>query len=211
MRARLLLLVAFLVIATAILTGCSSQPPAKTVESKPAAEAKKQPVLYTAQECLKRVEGQARLWATDARPIHIESDLSSESLGHEGKSAVWRFMFVSAQRGAMGAFMCSGSLDATAPAYGLSQGMDIALPREGNAFDSFLLKVDSDKAFQVAQGHGGEALLKKTPEQPVTYIVEMGRGQTVPQWFVIYGKNLKDNKGLGVINATTGAWVRASR
>ena len=211
MRARHLLLIAAILIATGILPACSNQPAGKSVPPKPAAETKNQPVVYTAQECLKRVEGQARLWAIDARPIHIESDLTSESLGREGKSAVWRFMFVSAQRSAMRAFMCSGSLDAGAPAYGLSQGMDLSLPREGTPFDSFLLKVDSDKAFGVAQGHGGEVLLKKTPEQPVTYIVEMARGQTVPHWYVIYGKDLKNNKGLGVINATTGAFVRASK
>jgi hypothetical protein len=118
-------------------------------------------------------------------------------------------MFVSGQRSAMRAFMCSGSLDPAAPAFGLSEGSDMPLPRAGSAFDSFLLKVDSDKAFELSQGKGGEALLKKNPDQPVTYIVEMAHGQTTPEWYVIYGKDLKSNKGLGVINATTGAFLRA--
>ncbi len=209
MRASRLLLVVPLVLTTGILIGCSQQPATKPVAEQPKPEAKKQPVLYTAQECLKRVEGQAHLWAMDSRPIHIESDLTSESIGQGGKSAVWRFMFVSGQRGAMRAFMCSGSLDPAAPIFGLSEGSDMPLPQGGNAFDSFLLKVDSDKAFEVSKGRGGEALLKKYPDQPVTYIVEMARGQTTPEWFVIYGKDLKNNKGLGVINATTGAFLRA--
>lgn len=210
MRTFRLLLVSAVLVVVGILTGCSQQPATKTAaeQPKPAAETKKQPVLYTAQECLKRVEGQAHLWALDARPIHIESDLTSESSGKDGKSAVWRFMFVSGQRGAMHAFMCSGSLDPSAPAFGLSEGGDMPLPQAGAAFDSFLLKVDSDKAFEVSLGHGGESLLKKNPDQPVTYIVEMAHGQTTPAWFVIYGKDLKSNKGLGVVNATTGAFLR---
>ncbi len=206
-RMRLLLVVVFVL---AILTSCSQQPATKPAaeQPKPAAEVKKEPVLYTAQECLKRVEGQAHLWAMDSRPIHIESDITSDSKGLEGKSAVWRFMYVSAQRAAMRAFMCSGSTDPGAPAYGLSQGSDMPLPASGAAFDSFLLKVDSDKAFEVSKGHGGETVLKRNPDQPVTYIVEMARGQTTPEWYVIYGKDLKSNKGLGVINATTGAFLR---
>lgn len=209
MRTFRLLLVVPALLAIGMLTACSQQPAAKPEQPKPAAQAKQQPVLYTAQECLKHVQGQAHLWARDARPVHIESDLTSESAGRDGKSAVWRFMFVSGQRSAMRAFMCSGSVDAAAPAFGLSQGSDMPLPEQGVAFDSFLLKLDSDKAFQVSQGHGGEALLKKNPDQPVTYIVEMGRGQTTPNWYVIYGKDLKSNQGLGIVNATTGAFVRA--
>ena len=210
MRSSRLLLVLTALLLAGMLGGCSQQQASKPApETKPVAETKKQPVLYTAQECLKRVEGQAHLWAMDARPVHIESDLTSESAGKDGKSAVWRFMFLSAQRNAMRAFMCSGSLDEAAPAFGLSQGSDMPVPQQGVAFDAFLLKVDSDKAFEVSQGHGGENLFKKNPAQPVTYIVEMAHGQTTPNWYVIYGKDLKNNKGLGVINATTGAFLRA--
>ena len=37
-------------------------------------------------------------------------------------------------------------------------------------FDVAFLKVDSDKALEVAQKHGGEKLLAKEPDTPILYI-----------------------------------------
>jgi hypothetical protein len=37
------------------------------------------------------------------------------------------------------------------------------------------------------------------------------RKQYVPVWYVIYGASEKDRKGIGVINATTGAFVSAGK
>ncbi len=205
-------LIAAIVLNVGILSGCSNQPPAnRAAEQHSSVAQTKEPVLYTARECLRQVEGQAHLWAADAKPIHLESTLTSESSGRDGKAAVWQFMYISAHRNAMRSFACSGSREPSAPAFGVSTGLDMPLPRDGSPFESFLLKTDSDKAFEVAQGHGGEALFKKDSAQPVTYLLEMARGQTVPYWYVIYGKDLKNQKGIGIINATTGAFVRASR
>lgn len=200
------------VLAGGILTACSNQPPAKPSDQvkSEAAPAKQEPRLYTAKECLRMVQGQANLWSADSRLVHIESDLTSESDGKTGRSAIWRFMFISGRRSAMRTFICSGSREPSAPPVGLSEGMDLPLPRGGMPFDSFLLKVDSDRALEIAHGHGGERILKRNPQQPVTYVVEMAHGETTPHWYVIYGRNLKENKGIGIINATTEKFVRAS-
>lgn len=205
--------VSVLFIGLAILVGCSSGPQNKPApeQPKPAAETKKEPVFYTALQCLKQLEGQAHLWATDAKPFHLESDLTSESTGKDGKSTIWNVWFASPSRRSVRTFTCSGSRQPDAPAFGLSRGIEMPYDPKFVLFDEFLLKTDSDKAFAVAQDHGGESLFKKDPQQPVTYLVEMGRGQTVPQWFVIYGKNMKESKGIGVINATTGAFVKAGK
>ncbi len=193
-------------------TSCSSTPqPKPASEQKAAAEAKKEPVLYTAQECLKQLEGQAHLWAMDAKPFHIESIPTSESRGLEGKSAVWSAWFASPSRQSVRTFFCSGSRDPNAPVFGVTRGGEMPYDPKFVFFESFLLKTDSDKAFTIADGRGGQALLKKNPDQPVTYLVEMERGQSVPYWYVIYGKTLKENKGIGVINATTGSFVRAGK
>jgi hypothetical protein len=37
------------------------------------------------------------------------------------------------------------------------------------------------------------------------------RKQNVPVWYVIYGASETDRKGIGVINATTGAFVSAGK
>jgi hypothetical protein len=195
----------------ALLAGCSSGTNPVPEKTKTVTETKTEPVLYTAKECFSRLEGQARLWASDAMPFHVESDFTPESTGKDGKTAVWRAIFVSGSRRTAKAFTCSGSRAPDAPVFGVTADMEMPYDPKYVPFDSFLLKVNSDKAFEVAQQHGGENLLKKDPQQPVAYLVEMARGQTVPHWYVIYGKNLKDNKGIGVINATTGAFLRASK
>ncbi len=74
-----------------------------------------------------------------------------------------------------------------------------------------LVKTDTDQAFEIAQQHGGDAILKKNAQQPVTYVLLKDRNLNVPVWYVIYGASEKDRKGIGVINATTGAFVSAGK
>jgi hypothetical protein len=200
-------------LALGIMIACSSQP-ANTPTSegpKRSVETRKEPVPYTALECFTRLDGQAHMWAPDAMPFHFESDFTAESTGQNGKSAVWRGIFASATRRAAKYFTCSGSREPGAPVFGLSANMEVPYNPNFVVFNSFLLKVNSDKAFEVAQQHGGEGLLKKDPQQQVAYVLGMTRGQGVPYWYVIYGKDLKSNKGIGVVNATTGAFIRAGK
>ena len=42
-------------------------------------------------------------------------------------------------------------------------------------FDVVFLKVDSDKALEVAQKHGGEKLLAKEPDTPILYMVDWSK------------------------------------
>jgi hypothetical protein len=74
-----------------------------------------------------------------------------------------------------------------------------------------LVKTDTDKAFEITLQHGGEAILKKNTQQPVMYLLLKDPKQNVPVWYVIYGTSEKDRKGIGVINATTGAFVSAGK
>src|SRR5260370_674457 len=67
------------------------------------------------------------------------------------------------------------------------------------------------KAFEITLQHGGEGILKKNAQQPITYLLLKDRKQNVPVWYVIYGISEKDRKGISVINATTGAFVSAGK
>ena len=194
------------------LAACSSgTPPAEQPKSEAAQPEKKQPAPYLASECLNRMVGQAHLWNADARPVRVESDVNSEANGQDGKATIWRGIFASTGRQAMKTFTCSGSRLPGAASFGVSGEMEMGYDPAAVPFESFLVKINSDAAFKTAQEHGGADLMKKDPQQPVVYVLQMTRGQTVPYWYVVYGKDLKDNKGIGVINATTGAFVRATK
>jgi hypothetical protein len=63
----------------------------------------------------------------------------------------------------------------------------------------------------VAQQHGGDAIVKKDAKQPITYVLLKDKKVNVPVWYVIYGASEADRKGIGVINATTGAFISAGK
>lgn len=205
------------VIGAALLTaGCSSSEKENAPET-PAAAAKpqiKEPVLYTGQQAFNRMLGLALKWSPDAQPARLESVPTSETTGQEGKSAIWRGYFVSPSRRSTQTIVCSGSRQPDAPPSGVStEGSEGAYNAEAAtlAFLPLLLKTDTDQAFAIAQQHGGDAILKKNAQQPITYVLLKDRKQGVPVWYVIYGVSEKDRKGIGVINATTGAFLRAGK
>ena len=208
---------AFTIIILAILAaGCSSNEskPAESASAKPAAPEVKQPEPYTGQQAFNRMMGLALKWSPDAQPARLESVLTPETTGQDGKSTVWRGYFASPSRRATKTIVCSGSRRPDAPPFGVStEGNDLAYNAEAAnlAFLPLLVKTDTDKAFEIAQQHGGEAIIKKDAQQPITYLLLKDKKQNVPVWYVIYGASEKDRKGIGVINATTGAFVSAGK
>lgn len=204
-------------IIFAILTaGCSSNEskPAESAAAKPAPPPSTEPIPYTGQEAFNRMLGLALKWSPDAQPARLESVLTPEATGQNGKSTIWRGYFASPSRRATKTIVCSGSRRPDAPPFGVStEGNDGPYNAEAAnlAFLPLLVKTDTDKAFEIAQQHGGDAILKKDAQQPISYVLLKDRKQNVPVWYVIYGTSEKDRKGIGVINATTGAFVSAGK
>jgi len=210
------LLFAISLISVAILTvACSSSENKSASETPaPAAPVKKEPSPYTGQQAFNQMTGLALKWASDAQPARLESVLNKETNGQDGKSTVWRAYFVSPSRHATETIVCSGSRLPDAPPYGVSvEGGEGTYNAESAnlAFLGLLLKTDTDEAYKIAQQHGGDAIIKKDPQQPITYVLLKEPKHNVPVWYVIYGASEKDRKGIGVINATTGAFVSAGK
>ena len=211
---------ALCVISVAMLTaGCSSteNKAENGTPEKPASGAppqSKEPVFYTGQEAFNRMMGLALKWSPDAQPARLESVLTTETTGQKGKSTVWRGFFASPRRRSVKTIVCSGSRRPDAPPFGVSaEGNEGAYNADAAnlAFLPLLVKTDTDKAFEITLQHGGEAILKKNAQQPVMYLLLKDRKQNVPVWYVIYGTSETDRKGIGVINATTGAFISAGK
>jgi hypothetical protein len=201
------------VFSLVVLAGCSSQP-AKTGEEKAAKPAPKQAELNTGRVAFQQLYIAAHGWAPDARPYQIVSQLTKESIGHDGKSGVWRAGFASAMRRATKPYLWSG-LDADdAPSPGINPGVEDTYSTANTStqvFDIGFLKIDSDKAFAVAQKHGGEKLLQKDPKQPVVYICDWNPRENELIWHVIYGTG-PDNARLRVaVNASSGEFLRVEK
>jgi len=206
---------AAIILLVIILIGCTSTPPATTPPTAaPASQtAAAEPTLYTAKQCFSSMVNLAQRWQPDALPFHMESELTTETTGQGGKSTIWRAIFASQSRGTMKSFVCSGSRLPSAPARGYTSSAETAYPPNvpGLLFDPSYFQNDSDKAYATTLEHGGAALVKQDPQQPIVYLLDWDAKQKALLWTVIYGKTQADRKGIAVVNAATGAFVRAGK
>jgi hypothetical protein len=199
------------VLALAVMVGCSSEP------SKPSGAEKPQPKaaeLDSGRTAFQRMYIAARGWARDAQPYKLESMLAADSTGKEGKSTVWRAGFASASMKSTKPYTWSGSAAPNAPDRGVNPGSEDSY-NPGNAstavFDIAYLKIDSDKALETAQQHGGDKVLEKNPDTPILYILDWSRPTSELIWHVIYG-NDRDSAKLRVsVNASTGEFIRVEK
>ncbi|MFB3813307.1 MAG: hypothetical protein ACE14L_04275 [Terriglobales bacterium] len=198
-----------LALALMSLVACSSQP--STPAQKPAP---KPTETSSGREVMQRLYVQARGWAPDAKPVRLESIVTSDASGQNGHAAVWRGYFASVSRRAMKPYVWSGSTAEGAPERGLTPGVEdtwTATNTSTQAWDLGFLKVDSDKAYRVAQEHGGEKLTQAGPAQPVQYVLDWNPRESNLIWHVIYGTNVNDAKLRVAVNASDGKFIRVEK
>lgn len=196
-------------VAVFMFVGCNSTPANQAKTEKAAPPEKKEPSLYTAQQCFPRMSDQALRWSSDARPFHLESSINKEANGQDGKATIWRASFASMARQKLRTFTCSGSRLADEAPYGVSSSAETAMTSNAAAgmFDRSSLQVDSDSAFKVTQEHGGSTLTKKNASQEVMYVLDLDPKGKQLVWYVLYGRP-PETKDRGVVDATTGKFVR---
>jgi len=194
---------ALVMLVLAVISGCTSEP--TQTEQKP------QPTeVLTGRSAFQQLYVSARGWAADARPYQLQSQVIGDSKGRDGKAALWRAGFASQQMRGSKPYTWSGIDSPDAPSRGISPGtQDSYLP--GNAFDINFLKVDSDKAFEVAQKHGGDKILQQRADTPVSYLLDWNRAGNILVWHVIYGNNRNDAKLVVDVDATTGEFIRKEK
>ena len=204
------------VIGLVLLAGCETQRPNASTPGTAASHKTEQEatVLYTGREAFQKLYLSAHMWAPDARPYRLQSDLTKDSAGTGGKAAIWRAGFASPARRGIKAFLWSGIHSSEGPGFGVSSGTEDAYNPSNTStqvFDIAFLKVDSDKAFEVAQEHGGDKLLKKDPKQPVVYLLAWNPAKNELTWHVIYGSSESAANLRVAVNATTGAFEKVEK
>jgi hypothetical protein len=195
--------VAILAAGLTLMAGCSSEPTNPTPAEKPQP---KPPEQITGSAAFYKCYISARGWAADAQPYRVQSEPTTDSKGRDGKAAEWRASFA------------SPSLHTTRPytwALGdVSHSVEDAYSPTNSSTQIFnvqFLKTDTDKAFALAQEHGGEKLLQKEPDTPVLYVLEWDRQTNELLWHVIYGPDRDTAKLRIAINASTGLFSRVEK
>ncbi len=210
-RIRVAALLALFATLLITLTACSSN------ESKPAEPAKpevKGPELITARSGFQKVYLAARGWNADSKPYRIESVATSDGNGHDGKWAVWRGNFASAAQRSEKGFTWSGSSADGAPSRGINPGTEDSYSASNastQVFDMAFLKIDSDQAVETAQKHGGDKVLEKAPDTPITFVCDWNHNTNELVWHVIYGAVREGAKLTVAVNASTGEFIRVEK
>jgi hypothetical protein len=205
-----LLAVSVIVLLLALLAACTSEP-SKPAEVKPEVKA---PELITARSGFQRLYVAARGWNQDARPYRLQSVATSDGNGHDGKWAVWRGSFASPAQRAAKTYTWSGSNADGAPARGISFGIEdsySATNASTQVWDMAFLKIDSDQAFETAQKHGGDKVLEKAADTPVTYVCDWNHNTNQLVWHIIYGTSREGAKLTVAVNASTGEFIRVEK
>jgi len=185
------------------MAGCSSEP------SKPAASETPQPKApeaITGSSAFFKCYISARIWAPDAQPYRVESHAEADSKGRDGKAAEWRAGFASPSKHATKSFIWSKGE--------ISHGVDDTYSPTNSSTQIFnvqFLKVDTDKAFAVAQQHGGDKLLEKEPDTPAFYVLDWNRQANELLWHVVYGTDRDTAKLRVAVNASTGEFSRVEK
>src|SRR5262249_26545306 len=135
-------------IAPLLLAACSETKP---VPASDGATPPKTNQLETGGSALQKLLPAAHFWAGDAAPVQLSSTATTASNGHEGKAGEWRAIFASPSRQKSEPFIWSGMADAERKVdHGVEDSYNPS-NRSTQTWDLNYLKVDTDKAFAVAQ------------------------------------------------------------
>jgi hypothetical protein len=185
-----------------LMSGCSSAPNKPTAETPQPKAAQ----TTTGSSAFFKCYVSARGWAGDVQPYRVESHATGDSKGRDGKSEEWLVGFASPSLHSVKSYTWTSG--------DISHGVDDNYsPSNSNTqvFDVQALKVDTDKAFAVAQQHGGDKVLEKEPDTPVLYVLAWDRPTNRVLWHVIYGTNPETAKLKVAVNATTGEFLRVEK
>ena len=207
---------AILCLALSLLVSCSSEKKATTeTASQPAPKPVVKEAQYdTGRTAFQRMYLSARLWAPDAKPFRLQSQFAPDAPTTEGKAGMWRASFASPSKRMMKLFVWSGLVGPDAPEQGISFSAEDSWSASNSStqpFDMGFLKVDSDKAYEVAQKNGGDKLTKKDPKQPVIFVLSWDATKNQLVWHILYGENPTEAKLRLAVDATSGAFLRVEK
>ncbi|HET8827367.1 MAG TPA: hypothetical protein VFM77_19660 [Terriglobales bacterium] len=195
---------ALILLSLAVVSGCTSESPQQSAKPEPAE-------LLTGRSAFQKLYVTARGWAPDVRPYQLQSGVVGDNKGRDGKAVVWSAAFASAAIHTSKPYTWSGVDAPDAPSRGVTQGTQDTSFTPTNTFDMQFLKIDSDKAFEISQKHGGEGILQKKPDTPVLYHLDWNHSGNNLVWHVMYGGTGADAALTNDIDATSGEFLRKEK
>jgi hypothetical protein len=185
------------------LSACSDAP--KTAEVKPPA---KPPEALTGRQAFQQMYPQARGWAPDAQPLQIRSLNLAQLKAGQGKAGVWQVIFVSPSLGKAKTYTWS-AVEAEGNLHeGVFGGLqeDYTPRGDSSPFQIAAIKVDSDEAYATAAKQSAE-YIKKNPNKPVIFLMELGKRFPDVTWRVIWGDSVGTSDYSVFVDGSTGKYL----
>jgi hypothetical protein len=186
------------------LSACSDAPKTATEKEPP-----KPPEALTGRQAFQRMYPQARGWSPDAQPLQIASLNLAQVKTEKGKAGAWQVIFVSPSRGKAKTYTYS-AVEADGNLHeGVFGGTEEDYTARGDAspFQIAAIKVDSDEAYKTAAAKSAE-YIKKNPDKPVIFLMELSRRFPDVTWRVIWGTSVGTSDYSVFVDGTTGLFLQ---
>jgi len=184
-----------------LLAACSDSP--KTDKPK---EAAKPPEPVTGRQAFQRIYPQARVWALDATPLTLRT-IKLSAKPEKGKADAWELVLVSPSLAKSKTYTYSIVEDAGNLHEGVFAGAEDSYSGRGSTpFAIAALKFDSDQAYDAAAEKSAD-YIKKNPDKPISYILELNRKFPDPVWRVIWGESVSASNYSVYVDASTGKYL----
>lgn len=183
-----------------ILCACSDSPAVK--ETK-VAEAPPEPT--TGRHAFQEMFPQVRTWAIDALPVQLRSINLTQVKASEGMAGAWQATFFSPSTGHAKTYTWS-AIDAPGNLHkGVFGGPDESA-RSPKTFLLAAIRVDSDEAYKAAAAKSAD-YVKKHPDKPVQFILELTNRFPQLVWRVVWGDSVNTSDYSVFVDAATGQFL----
>jgi len=177
------------------------------------AEPAKPPEAVSGLTALYQMYNMARQWAPDVQVLRVRSLRLTEVESQAGKAGAWEATLVSPSLSRARMYTYSvveaqgnlhqGVFKASEESYSGPHGQERPFPISA-------VQTDSEKAFGIAEKKG-DYYVKKHPDMPVHYILELTPSHTNPMWRVIWGESVATSGFSILVDAATGEFAQALR
>jgi len=184
--------------AAVLLSACSSEPAAK-VATQPAEPVSGLRALYQAF-------GMARAWAPDVKVLRVSSIQVDQVKPQPGKSGAWQAVFASETKAQKRAYTISVFDVSVTLRKGVFPDSPSQWSDDKRAMPLGAIQIDTDKALETALEHGGN-YVKKNPDMPISYYLELDRKTNLPVWHVIWGQSAGSSNFSVLVEAAGGKFL----
>jgi hypothetical protein len=198
-----------LVLPIALLLTACTEAPKKTAKAK---EPEKPPEPIAGRYAFHQMFAAARSWASDAQVVRLHNVPLTEVKSADGKAGCWQTTFMSPSRQRSRIYTYSVVESAGNIHKGVFAGLEETYTQRGQAkpFLVAALKTDSVDAYKTALEKSTE-YVKKNPDKPVQFLLELIPRFPNPAWRVIWGESVGTSNYSVYVDASTGKYLETMR